>query len=219
MTGVQTCALPISHEAIVRERDDAMLEWVTLYNLAEQPEKAYETIMSHVFRPWEGAEGRISGQYKIALVAMAKKSIASKDYVKARELLEKALTYPMNLGEGRLEGTKDNNIYYYLGMVNKELKDHEKFELCMANAQIGENEPAGAMYYYDQPADMILYKGLAAEAVGDHKMACACFNKLMDYGEKHVRDEVKNDFFAVSLPDFLIFEEDRKSTRLNSSHL
>lgn len=195
-------------EAIVRERDDAMLEWVTLYNLAEQPEKAYETIMSHVFRPWEGAEGRISGQYKIALVAMAKKSIASKDYVKARELLEKALTYPMNLGEGRLEGTKDNNIYYYLGMVNKELKDHEKFELCMANAQIGENEPAGAMYYYDQPADMILYKGLAAEAVGDHKMACACFNKLMDYGEKHVRDEVKNDFFAVSLPDFLIFEDD-----------
>lgn len=197
-----------AHEAIVRERDDAMLEWVTLYNLAEQPEKAYETIMSHVFRPWEGAEGRISGQYKIALVAMAKKSIASKDYVKARELLEKALTYPMNLGEGRLEGTKDNNIYYYLGMVNKELKDHEKFELCMANAQIGENEPAGAMYYYDQPADMILYKGLAAEAVGDHKMACACFNKLMDYGEKHVRDEVKNDFFAVSLPDFLIFEDD-----------
>lgn len=30
----------------------------------------------------------------------------------------------------------------------------------------------------------------------------------MDYGEQHVRDHVKNDFFAVSLPDFLIFEDD-----------
>ena len=36
----------------------------------------------------------------------------------------------------------------------------------------------------------------------------ACFNKLMDYGERHLYDEMKNDFFAVSLPDFLIFDDD-----------
>lgn len=196
------------HEAIVRERDDSMLEWVTLYNLAGKPEKAYETIMSHMFRPWEGAEGRSSGQYKIALTAMAEKEMKNQNDTKARELLEQALSYPVNLGEGRLEGTKDNNIYYYLGLVNLELGDREKYEICMENAQLGDNEPAGAMYYYDQPADMILFKGKAAEVTGDHKMACACFNKLMDYGEQHVRDHVKNDFFAVSLPDFLIFEDD-----------
>lgn len=49
-----------AREALIRERDDAMLEWVTLYNLNSEPQKAYDLIMSHFFRPWEGAEGRIS---------------------------------------------------------------------------------------------------------------------------------------------------------------
>ena len=60
-------------------------------------------------------------------------------------------------------------------------------------ATLGVDEPAGAMYYYDQPADMILYKGLANRALGDEKGACRCFNKLMDYGERHLYDKVKND--------------------------
>lgn len=122
-----------AHMEIVKKRDDAMLELVTLYNLTGKYQKAYDTIMSHVFRPWEGAEGRISGQYKIALTEMAKEAIVRGEHKKAEELLEKALEYPVNLGEGKLEGTKDNlNLY----------------------------------------------------------------------------DEVKEDFFAVSLPDFLIFEDD-----------
>lgn len=44
--------------------------------------------------------------------------------------------------------------------------------------------------------------------LGKRKEAFACFGKLLDYGERHLNDEVKNDFFAVSLPDFLIFEDD-----------
>ena len=34
------------------------------------------------------------------------------------------------------------------------------------------------------------------------------FYKLIHYGEQHIRDDVKIDYCAVSLPDFLIFEED-----------
>ena len=197
-----------AHMELVAERDDAMLELVTLYNLAGNYQKAYETIMAHQFRPWEGAEGRISGQYKIALTQLAKAAITAGDYAHAEQLLTQALEYPLNLGEGRLEGTKDNNIYYYLGKVKEALGKPEESAKCMALAQMGEDEPAGAMYYYDQPADMILYKGLAKLELGDTKGAYACFNKLMDYGERHLYDQVKNDFFAVSLPDFLIFDDD-----------
>lgn len=197
-----------THQDVIRERDDVMLEYVTLYNLLGRYEKAYEVIMSHTFRPWEGAEGRISGQYKIALTEQAKQKIAKEDYKAAEELLEQALVYPENLGEGKLEGTKDNNIYYYLGVVKNVLGQNAEAEECFRKAEMGEDEPAGMMYYYDQPADMILYKGLACKALGNTKAAYACFNKLMDYGERHLYDEVKNDFFAVSLPDFLIFEDD-----------
>lgn len=195
-------------EEVIRQRDDAMLEYVTLCNLTGQYQRAYDIIMSHHFRPWEGAEGRITGQYKLALTQLAIKALSEKDAKKAKELLEKSLSYPINLGEGRLEGTKDNNIYYYLGLAEEMLGNSARVKECMERAKLGENEPAGCMYYYDQPADMILYKGLAFKHDGETKAACACFNKLMDYGERHLYDEMKPDFFAVSLPDFLIFDDD-----------
>lgn len=64
------------------------------------------------------------------------------------------------------------------------------------------------MFYNDQPADMILYQGLAAKKLGEIREANGKFYKLIKYGEKHLLDEVKVDYFAVSLPDFLIFNED-----------
>ena len=131
-----------------------------------------------------------------------------KEYENALELLKKSLEYPLNLGEGRLEGTKDNNIHYYLGNVYTALGDNDMADKEYSLATLGVDEPAGAMYYYDQPADMIMYKGLAYRALGDEQSACRCFNKLMDYGERHLYDDVKNDFFAVSLPDFMVFEDD-----------
>lgn len=193
-----------------------MPEYVTLLNQLEMYEKAYETIMSHTFRPWEGAEGRITAQYKTALVEMAKDRIKEKDCAEAEHLLERALVYPENLGEGRLEGTKDNNIYYYLGIVKRELGKKEESEKALHLAELGDNEPAGMMYYYDQPADMILYKGLAKRELGKAREAYACFNKLLDYGEQHLNDEMRIDYFAVSLPDFLIFEDDLN--RKNKAH-
>ncbi len=197
-----------AHPELPRERDDVMIEYVTLYNLTGQYQKAYDLMMSHVFRPWEGAEGKITTQYKISLLEMAKEKLGAKDFAGAEELLEKALVYPVNLGEGKLEGTKDNHLYYYLGVVKKALKKSKEAVPCFQKAELGENEPAGAMYYNDQPADMILYKGLAKQELGKTKEACACFNKLMDYGEHHLQDEMRIEYFAVSLPDFLIFEDD-----------
>ena len=204
------------HIGLTRMRDDVMIEYVTLCNLLGMHEKAYETIMSHTFGPWEGAEGKIAAQYKTAFLEMAKKKMEEEKYAEAEELLERCLSYPENLGEGRLEGTKDNNIYYYLGVVKKLLGKAKESLDCFHLAELGENEPAGVMYYYDQPADMILYKGLAKQELGKSREAHACFNKLMDYGEQYLGDEMRIDYFAVSLPDFLIFDDDLN--RKNKAH-
>lgn len=196
------------HIELIEERDDVLIEYITLLNSLGYHKKAYDTIMSHIFRPWEGAEGKVTTQYKASLCEMAKEKLASEDYSGAAELLEKALVYPENLGEGRLEGTKDNNLYYYLGCAKEALGDTEAAKECFEKASLGEDEPAGMMYYNDQPADMILCKGLAQQKLGNVRAANACFYKLIDYGEKHIRDNMRIDYFAVSLPDFLIFEDD-----------
>jgi tetratricopeptide (TPR) repeat protein len=190
------------------KRDDLYIEYVTLLNFLGYYEKALEFIMQRKFHPWEGGEGKVTTQYTLSLVELAKVEYKKKEYNKAKEYLIRALSYPANLGEGKLEGTKDNHIYYYLGCIYEVLKEAEEAVKCFTLAALGEEEPAGMMYYNDQPADMILYQGLAKLKLGEKGHANARFYKLLDYGEKHIFDKMSVEYFAVSLPDFLIFNDD-----------
>ena len=190
------------------ERDDLFIEYITILNLLGRYEEAYQLTISHIFHPWEGGEGKIVTQYKFALIEMAKEAMLAKNFNAAKDSLQKALIYPENLGEGRLEGTKDNHINYYLGVVFENLGDKKAAESYYHQATKGNEEPAGVLYYNDQPADMILYQGLAYLKIGETGKANAKFAKLIDYGERHVFDKVKIEYFAVSLPDFLIFDDD-----------
>lgn len=190
------------------QRDDAVIEYITLHNQLGRFQEAYDLTMSRRFHPWEGGEGKITTQYTISLVELAREAMDRGDFHRAEDLLGRALTYPENLGEGKLEGTKDNHIYYYLGCVKEALGCREEARECFERASVGPDEPAGMMYYYDQPADMILYQGLAKLKLGKTGEAKSRFYRLIDYGEQHIGDHMRIEYFAVSLPDFLIFEDD-----------
>jgi tetratricopeptide (TPR) repeat protein len=176
--------------------------------MCRQYEKAYDMIMRHDFQTWEGAEGKITTQYKLSLYMMARGKLRDDKPEEAASLINKALSYPDNLGEGRLEGTKDNNLYYLLGKCYKAMGEIEKATECFRKATLGESEPAGMMYYYDQPADMILYQGLAYGELDDIGNANTRFYKLLDYGEHHEGDKFVMDYFAVSMPDMSVFDAD-----------
>lgn len=205
-----------AHRELIGDRDDLYTEYITLLNMTGNYEKAYECMMGHRFHPWEGGEGKITAQYTLALLEMAKHAQAQGRFAEAQERLQKALIYPENLGEGKLEGTKDNHIYYHLGLALEAQGREEAARECFERASVGTDEPAGAMYYNDQPADMILYQGLAYGKLGRVREAKSRFYRLIDYGERHLEDQVKVAYFAVSLPDFLIFDEDY--TRKNRAH-
>ena len=200
----------------IESRDDLYVEYITLLNMTGQYERAYTCMMQHHFHPWEGGEGKITTQYTLCLLELARKALSENDPKEAEKLLQQALSYPENLGKGKLEGCKDNHLYYYLGTACQMQGRQEEADKYFERATIGTDEPAGAMYYNDQPADMILYQGLAYQKLGRKGNANARFYRLIDYGEKHLEDEVKTEYFAVSLPDFLIFEDDL--TRKNRAH-
>ncbi len=197
-----------AHTMLLEGRDDLYIEYITLVNLTGDHEKAYGCIMGHKFHPWEGGEGKITTQYTLSLLAMAQDALRQKDYGKAEKLLRKAFVYPENLGEGKLEGTRDNHLYYHLGLALEGQGRAAEAEECFRNAVLGTDEPAGAMYYNDQPADMILYQGLSNLKLGMLGEAKARFYRLIDYGERHLDDKAKIQYFAVSLPEFLIFDQD-----------
>ena len=58
------------------------------------------------------------------------------------------------------------------------------------------------------PAYAVLYQGLSLLKLNCEREAKQKFQNLLSYGETHINDEPKVDYFAVSLPDLLIFEED-----------
>ncbi len=197
-----------AHKETAFIRDDLTIEYCTLLNDMGRYEEALAIIESRKFHPWEGGEGKVTTQYAVALTQLARRALSAGDAERAKALLTRALVFPHNLGEGKLEGAKDNNIYYYLGLAERMLGHEDAATAHLTRAAAGNEEPASAMYYNDQPAELILYQGLAAKALGDTAHASARFHKLIAYGEKHYYDQVKIDYFAVSLPDLQLFDED-----------
>lgn len=199
---------------LTAKRDDLVLERITLLNQLGLHEDAKTLLDSHIFHPWEGGEGKVSAQYQIARVELAKKAMIDLRYADAISLLEQCLEYPVHLGEGKLYGAQENDFHYLLGLCYKQLGDTERAEECFRKATIGPTEPVAAMYYNDAKPDKIFYAGMAYRELGQEDKARAYFNRLVNYGRQHYHDEIKMDYFAVSLPDLLIWDGDLNEDNL-----
>ena len=192
---------------LIARRDDLILEEITLLNQLGRYEEAMAKLDAHKFHPWEGGEGKVSTQYQICRVELAKQAIDTKDYEKAIRLLQECLVYPPHLGEGKLYGAQENDFYYYLGVAYDGLGQQEKARECWEEATKGPQEPAAAMYYNDAKPEKIFYQGLALLKLGRKDEAHGRFYRLVNYGKQHVFQEQVMDYFAVSLPDLLIWED------------
>ncbi len=192
----------------VLNRDDLYLELISLYNLTNQYEKSLEMIRQRKFHPWEGGEGKVSGQYVYCLTQLAKQAIEQDHCQLAIKYLEQAKIYPENLGEGKLLGKQENEINYWLGVAYEKLNDHKTAIAYWQEASSGINEPGSMMFYNDQNPDSIYYQGLALLKLKDENSALQKFHKLVEYGEQHLDDNIQIDYFAVSLPDLLIWDDD-----------
>ena len=125
---------------------------------------------------------------------MKSEELASAGGQRAQRLLEECLVYPPHLGEGKLQGAQDNDILYFLGRYEE--------------GTVGPTEPAAAMYYNDAKPDKIFYAGLCYRKLGQEDKARSLFHKLVNYGKQHLYEHQTMDYFAVSLPDLLIWDGD-----------
>ena len=197
-----------SHLDITKQRDDLYLRYITLLNCTGRYEDALKALKEHRFHPWEGGEGKVSSQYRYALTQIAIKELSANKPQEAINHLLATLEYPKNLGEGKLPNVQDNEAYYYLGNAHEMLGELDKAKEFWHLATLGETTPSSVLYYNDQPSDYIFYQGLANEKLGNKAGALKAYHQLIIYGEKHVFDKVEYDFFAVSLPEIEVFQDD-----------
>ena len=196
------------HKKTVKQRDDLYLEYATLLNQLERYDEAIQWIDARKFHPWEGGEGKVTAQYQLARLELAKRYIKESRYKEALDRVNECYVYPHHLGEGKLQGAQENDFNYYKGCILDAMGHTAEAEACWEAATKGNRQPAAAMYYYDQKPDKIFYQGLALLKLGRTDEAKGRFHALIDYGEKHLFDKFKMDYFAVSLPDIQIWEDD-----------
>ena len=183
------------HAELIERRDDLVLEHATLLNMLGRYEEAKALIDNRIFHPWEGGEGKVSGQYQMCRLEIAKQLLQKNaNDARAKQLLEECLVFPHHLGEGKLYGSQDNDFLYFLGRYQE--------------GTAGPTEPVAAMYYNDAKPDKIFYAALCYRKLGQEDKARSLFHKLINYGKQHIFDHVVMDYFAVSLPDLLVWEGD-----------
>lgn len=201
-------------------RDDLYLEYATLLNQIGKYEEALQMIDARRFHPWEGGEGKVTAQYQLARLELVKEKLKEGLYREALDLIEQCFVYPHHLGEGKLYGAQENDFNYYKACILEKLGRKEEAKEALLAATVGNSLPAAVMYYNDQKPDKIFYQGLAFRKLGREAEARGCFNRLIAYGEKHLSDVFKMDYFAVSLPDLQIWEDDMdKRNRIHCNYL
>jgi tetratricopeptide (TPR) repeat protein len=98
-------------------------------------------------------------------------------------------------------------LLYWLGVAFHDLGEVDKAKEVWEKAAVGLTEVSSAMFYNDQQPDVVFYQGLALKKLGKIREAERYFRMLIDFGEEHLNDHAEIDFFAVSLPDLLIWDD------------
>jgi tetratricopeptide (TPR) repeat protein len=204
------------HIELTLDRDDLYLERIILHNQLGQHQKAKELLRERKFHPWEGGEGKVVGQYVIANLELAKIALEENKYNEALNFLKEAENYPENLGEGKLYNARENDLNYLKGCAYEGSGQLGKANEYFTLATEGMSAPGQAIYYNDQQPDKIFYQGLAWKKLGRFDKAEEIFNELITFGTSHLNDTIKIDYFAVSLPDLLVFDQDLD--RRNKNH-
>ncbi|RYY31278.1 MAG: DUF5107 domain-containing protein [Chitinophagaceae bacterium] len=196
------------HISLVEQRNDLYMERLTLYNQLGDFETALALIKERNFQPWEGGEGKIVLQYCICHIELAKEALVQKDPQTALRLLEALIKYPTNLGEGKLPGKPENDLYYWMGVAYEMLNNATEARNHFDKAKQGDVIPAQAIFYNDPQPENIFYQGKAWQKTGDDEYARQLFNNLVSFGQQHINDKIRIDYFAVSLPELMVFDQD-----------
>ena len=181
-------------------RDDLVVELVTLYNQTGESKQALQLLNDRRFHPWEGGEGLVSGQYVAAHLLLGRQALKTGNAREALEHFETARNYPENLGEAKHLLTLETHLDYLSGLALQELgRDQEAREYWNKAAHTETSN-----------SDMTVYKGLALRELGNESQAVLLLNDLLEFTSRQIHATPTIDYFATSLPNFLLFDDDLK---------
>jgi tetratricopeptide (TPR) repeat protein len=165
------------------------------------------TLNARRFNPWEGGEGLASAQFVCAHRALGLAALEKNDAAGALEHFEAARVYPHNLGEGKHLLTLERDLDYFSALAAESLGDAGKAREYWTAAAAPLAEPS--LYTY--------FRALALRALGEEEASRAALEELARFAETKAQATPKIDYFATSLPNLLLFDDDlKKRSRIES---
>jgi tetratricopeptide (TPR) repeat protein len=195
-----------AHEELVTRRDDLTVEYITLLNQVGYWQAALDRLLARRFSPWEGGEGLVSAQYVYAHRAMGVEALTKGRAADALQHFEAARKYPENLGEGKHLLTLERDLDYLAGLATEQLGLAELAERYW-NAAAALSAPGFHSYF----------QALALQALGKREAAREVLSSLSDFARTQLKTKPRIDYFATSLPNLLLFDDDLdKRNRIES---
>jgi tetratricopeptide (TPR) repeat protein len=153
-------------------------------------------LRTRVFHPWEGGEGKVTGQYLLNQLHRALQHRAPA-FTQAIHCLKEALRYPDNLGEGDCRGRRTTISGICWAIARTSWGCAAGDGILPACPPGGSTLDAGR-YYNDQPADYLFWQGMALRKSGNEAQAEQHFQNFIAWARQH-RDDVPQADFLPSL--------------------
>lgn len=188
------------HSELVFSRDDLTVEFVTLLNQSGRFHDALAILNQRRFSPWEGGEGLTSAQYVFAHRALGIDALMARAPQDALHHFEAARDFPHNLGEGKHLLTLERDLDYFSGIAAQQQGD----------ADLAGRYWRAAASPLDAPGVHSYFEAMALHTMGEHEAARAVLSELALFAVEKMNEVPKIDYFATSLPNLLLFDDDLK---------
>lgn len=198
-------------EAPVRSRDDLAVEYAHLLLTAGRVDEALTLLSERRFQPWEGGEGQVLRAWERANVLLAERALHNGRPESARDHIDRALRPPASLGEARHPLANPSQLLLLSGDAAAAVGDQESARQAWRRAARTVGDFSGMA---PQPySDNTYFSVLAARAIGEHDQAVGLVDGLADHAKRLAETPAKIDYFATSLPNLLLFDEDPQRAR------
>ncbi len=186
---------------LVALRDDLGVEMALLLEQVRGAAAALAHLSGRRFHPWEGGEGLALDAHTGARLRLGRAALLAGDAAAAIGHLDAALEPPETLGEARHPLDPEHELWFELGRARQAAGDAAGALAAWGRA--ASPLPAGAELHA-----AAAFRGLALVATGRHDDGALAIRGLLHATRRAARKPVGIDFFATSLPTFLVFEDD-----------
>ena len=156
-------------------------------------------------------------QFTAAHLSLGRQALNAGDPESALRHFTGAMATPESLGEAYhlLQATADVN--YWIGKAMNALgrMEEARNHFGLSASEAGDFSESAVTAH----SPLSYFRGLSLRELGRDEEAATLFRSLLRFAKNKLKEPAKVDYFATSLPDLLVFDEDPQSRRDAENHL